>query len=147
MSETDEPTKVDTYDPFHNVRKGGPKEARLFRVALMGEFNTIKPVFWIKVEQKADEELISDEMMRRNFEPYGKILKCHRPENKDTGEPRLFSLVGFAESETPDEVMESWGPVEGEERLIDGRTVTVSHAKQWFAELYPPPGLSFMDTL
>ena len=30
------------YDPFYRVRKGGPKEARLFRVALMGEFNSIK---------------------------------------------------------------------------------------------------------
>lgn len=147
MSETNIEAKTQEYDPFHNVRKGGPKEARLFRVALMGEFNTIKPVFWIKVEQKEGEELISDETMLKSFESYGKILKCYRPENKDTAEPRQFSLVGFADDGVPDLVMEEWGPARGEERLIDGCAVTVSHAKQWFAELYPPPGTSFMDTL
>jgi len=31
--------KPDVYDPFHNVRMNGPKERRLFRRAMMGEFD------------------------------------------------------------------------------------------------------------
>ena len=129
------------YDPFYRVRKGGPKEARLFRVALMGEFNSIKvcravtctnnlclnprslspshslslslslfffrllphspsspssiaqPVYWIKVDQKEGDDLLSNDLIREIFEPYGVILKCYRPENKDTSEPRPFTLV------------------------------------------------------
>jgi hypothetical protein len=142
-----EEAETKEYEPFYNVRKGGPKEARLFRVALMGEFNSIKPVYWIKVEQKEGDDLISDDLMRETFQAYGKILKCHRPENKDTGEPRSFTLVGFEEPDKPAAVMLDWGAKDGEEITINELPVVVSEAKQWFAELYPPPGLSFMESL
>ena len=38
------PPEIPTdFQPFHNVRRGGPKEARLYRTALMGEYDYRKP--------------------------------------------------------------------------------------------------------
>jgi hypothetical protein len=52
-----------------------------------------QPVYWIKVDQKEGDDLLSNDLIREIFEPYGAILKCYRPENKDTSEPRPFTLV------------------------------------------------------
>ena len=35
-------TKPEIYDPFRGVRAGGPKEKRLYKVAMMGEFDDRK---------------------------------------------------------------------------------------------------------
>jgi hypothetical protein len=45
----------------------------------------------------------------------------------------------------PDKVMEKYQA--DTEHELGGVYVTVSKAKSWFAELYPPPGLGFIDSL
>lgn len=35
---------------FYNVRKGGPKEKRIRKVATVGEFSP-KPLYWVKIEK------------------------------------------------------------------------------------------------
>jgi hypothetical protein len=48
---------ANTMMAFYNVRKGGPKDKRLRRVELMGE-HTPKPLYYIKVAQPLDTELV-----------------------------------------------------------------------------------------
>jgi hypothetical protein len=135
------------YQPFYNVREGGPKEKRLFRVALMGEYNKIKPTFWIKIEQKEGvpvEDLLDASVLLETFETYGPILKTYRPLNKDTEVPRLFAFVGFAEEHVPAEVLKEWG---GDDKTINGAPVTVSLCQKWFVDLHPSPDSSFLDSL
>ena len=59
-----------SYDPFYNVRKGGPKEKRIRRVELMGEHKP-RPVYYVKVSQTPpnglDEDFISDDVLREVF--------------------------------------------------------------------------------
>ncbi len=55
-----------SYDPFYNVRKGGPKEKRIRRVELMGEHKP-KQVYYLKVSQAKCEELVSDELLKEEF--------------------------------------------------------------------------------
>ena len=57
----------DAYDPFFNVRRGGPKEKRIRRVELMGEHKP-KPIYYIKVIQSLDDDFLSDETLRNFFE-------------------------------------------------------------------------------
>lgn len=54
------------YDPFYNVRKGGPKEKRIRRVELMGEHSP-KPIYYIKVTQSLDDEYLSDDVLYELF--------------------------------------------------------------------------------
>ena len=54
------------YDPFFNVRKGGPKEKRIRRVELMGEHKP-KPVYYIKVSQNKGEEYLTEQNLRDEF--------------------------------------------------------------------------------
>lgn len=55
------------YDPFFNVRKGGPKEKRIRRVELMGEHKP-KPIYYVKVIQSLENDLLSDSDLRSYFE-------------------------------------------------------------------------------
>lgn len=57
----------DSYDPFFNVRKGGPKEKRIRRVELMGEHKP-KPIYYIKAVQSLDDDLLSDDTLKNYFE-------------------------------------------------------------------------------
>lgn len=131
------------FDPFYNVRIGGPKESRLFRVALMGEYNSVKPIYWIRVIQNEGDELISDDAYRTLFKPYGEILKLYRPLNQDTNEPRLFTLVGFAKPGVPETVVQE----NSEGVSVDGIIAQIELTKKWFAELYRDPNLSFLESL
>ena len=58
---------AEPYDPFFNVRKGGPKEKRIRRVELMGEHKP-KPIYYIKVIQSLDDELLDENTLRDFFE-------------------------------------------------------------------------------
>ena len=60
-------TETDSYNPFANVRVGGPKEKRIRRVELMGEHKP-KTIYYIKVVQSLDDDLISDNTLRVFFE-------------------------------------------------------------------------------
>jgi hypothetical protein len=140
MSST-EKEKEAPYDPFFNVRKGGPKEKRLFHVALMGEFNTIPPVYWIRVNQTEGAEYISNEILKEEFCSYGEITQCYRPENPDNGEPRPFALVGFSHPDPRDQALAE------KKSSIDGNAITIQLAKDWFVDLYPKPGESLLDRL
>jgi hypothetical protein len=55
------------YDPFFNVRRGGPKEKRIRRVELMGEHKP-KPIYYIKAVQSLNDELLTDDVLRNYFE-------------------------------------------------------------------------------
>ncbi len=56
------------YNPFVNVRVGGPKEKRIRSVELMGEHKP-KVIFYIKVTQKdVNESGISLESLQTHFE-------------------------------------------------------------------------------
>lgn len=61
---------TESYDPFFNVRKGGPKEKRIRRVELMGEHKP-KPIYYVKVTEPQpvglDADFISDEVLREVF--------------------------------------------------------------------------------
>jgi hypothetical protein len=54
------------FDPFLNVRKGGPKEKRIRRVELMGEHSP-KPIYYIKVSQSMEDDFIDDEVFYDYF--------------------------------------------------------------------------------
>ena len=54
------------FDPFLNVRKGGPKEKRIRRVELMGEHSP-KPIYYIKVSQSMEDDFIDDEIFYDYF--------------------------------------------------------------------------------
>jgi len=54
------------FDPFFHVRKGGPKEKRIRRVELMGEHSP-KPIYYIKVSQSIEDDLIDDEIFHEYF--------------------------------------------------------------------------------
>jgi hypothetical protein len=56
----------ESFDPFFNVRKGGPKEKRIRRVELMGEHKP-KPIYYVKVEQSLNDPILSDETLRMFF--------------------------------------------------------------------------------
>lgn len=62
-----------SYDPFYNVRVGGPKEKRIRRVELMGEHKP-RPQYYIKVSQAPssglDEDYLSDAVLREVFGRY-----------------------------------------------------------------------------
>lgn len=58
---------AEPYDPFFNVRKGGPKEKRIRRVELMGEHKP-KPIYYVKVIQSLDDDLLDEEALRYYFE-------------------------------------------------------------------------------
>lgn len=58
---------AEAYDPFFNVRKGGPKEKRIRRVELMGEHKP-KPIYYVKVIQSLDEDLLDENSLRLFFE-------------------------------------------------------------------------------
>ena len=49
-----------TSEVFRNVRVGGPKEKRIRRVELMGEHKP-KPIYYIKVNQSANDEMLTNE--------------------------------------------------------------------------------------
>lgn len=69
MSNTNEP-----YNPFVNVRVGGPKEKRIRRVELMGEHKP-KPVYYIKAVQSLNDDFLSEEILRNYFETrYVKVI-------------------------------------------------------------------------
>lgn len=131
------------YDPFHNVRPGGPKETRLFRVALMGEYNSIKPTYWIRLVQNEGDPLIDNKTYHEIFKQHGEILKLYRPVNVDTQEPQLFTFVGFSKEDVPERMKELYP----DGIVIDGITAEVVPTKKWFAELYSDPNLSFFESL
>jgi hypothetical protein len=55
------------FNPFSNVRRGGPKEKRIRRVELMGEHSP-KPVYYIKLMQSVDDAFLTEETLRDFFE-------------------------------------------------------------------------------
>lgn len=55
------------FDPFYNVRVGGPKEKRIRRVELMGEHKP-RQQYFIKVTQNPDDKFLSDERLAEEFE-------------------------------------------------------------------------------
>lgn len=55
------------YDPFFNVRRGGPKEKRIRRVELMGEHKP-KPIYYVKVTQSLDADLLKEDDLLNYFE-------------------------------------------------------------------------------
>lgn len=58
---------TESYDPFFNVRKGGPKEKRIRRVELMGEHKP-KPIYYVKVIQSLEDDLLDEETLKYFFE-------------------------------------------------------------------------------
>jgi hypothetical protein len=58
---------TEAYDPFFNVRKGGPKEKRIRRVELMGEHKP-KPIYYIKAIQSLEDDFLSHEDLQTFFE-------------------------------------------------------------------------------
>lgn len=58
---------TEIYNPFTNVRVGGPKEKRIRRVELMGEHKP-KPIFYVKATQSLDDDFLSEDALRNFFE-------------------------------------------------------------------------------
>lgn len=58
---------TESYNPFSNVRVGGPKEKRIRRVELMGEHKP-KPIYYVKAVQSLDDDFLSVEVLRTFFE-------------------------------------------------------------------------------
>lgn len=55
------------YDPFFNVRKGGPKEKRIRRVELMGEHKP-KPIYYVKITIKEANDNLSLDLIKEEFQ-------------------------------------------------------------------------------
>lgn len=120
------------YDPFYNVRKGGPKEKRIRRVELMGEHQP-KPIYYIKSVQSVDDEYLDLDTIKNFYETrIGKVADIYRPLDS-MGQPKELALVGFYEPDLVNLAIEN----SQEENFIEGKYVTVESAKQWFLELYP----------
>ena len=58
---------TELYNPFINVRVGGPKEKRIRRVELIGEHKP-KPIYYIKAVQSLNDDFLSEEVLRNYFE-------------------------------------------------------------------------------
>eukprot|EP01038_Epipyxis_sp_PR26KG_P009316 gene9316-12552_t len=121
------------FDPFYNVRVGGPKEKRIRRVELMGEHKP-KPLYYIKVAEvvNSEGEYLSDEVLREEFEAaVGPVGDLYRPVGVDFL-PKEFSFIGFFDPTIVKNVV-----IASKSTLIDGKPVTISEAKTWILELYP----------
>mmetsp|Transcript_21577 Transcript_21577/g.36129 ORF Transcript_21577/g.36129 Transcript_21577/m.36129 type:complete len:130 (-) Transcript_21577:108-497(-) len=123
---------AEEYDPFFNVRKGGPKEKRIRRVELMGEHKP-KPIYYAKVIQSLEDEFLSEDTLTEFFEArVGKIGDVYRPVDS-AFMPKDFALVGFYD---PLHVQAAIALLNGNS-LIEGISVTAEEAKPWLLDLYP----------
>jgi len=120
------------YDPFFNVRRGGPKEKRIRRVELMGEHKP-RPVYYIKVSQPVgiEDDYISDDVLREVFSSIGDLGDLYRPMG-NVGERKEFAFVGFYDKNHVQFAVKTKGNF-----VIGSTNVTVEEAKSWLLELYP----------
>ena len=103
-----------TISTFNMVRIGGPKEARLRRVELMGE-HTLEASTLDEVTQKSFEKIIPYTVVREEMEKLADIGDCYVPVDCDTKEPLDFILVGYFSHK---DVLPAWKRYDG--MVLDG---------------------------
>jgi len=123
---------TEAYDPFYNVRKGGPKEKRIRRVELMGEHKP-KPIYYIKVSQPLESGEITENLFRETFASVGFVADFYRPVSVQK-ESKEFVFVGFHDMDHVKIATQKCSL-----SFIGGIQVTVEEAKPWLLELYPRP--------
>jgi RNA recognition motif-containing protein len=144
----DEEEEEKPYEPFYRVRKGGPKEKRLLRVALMNEYDS-KPLYFIRITDKgmtqddSAENFISEEATIDYFSQFGEIGTRYRPTDKETNKPRSFQILGYYDPSLPKTVQDA----AKDGISIDGHQIEVSAVQRWFVDLYPASNLSYLDAL
>ena len=92
-----EPVEIPDEEVKTGYKKGGPKEARLFRVALLSskkEVDHLHPIKVTNIHPDAKEELLAEDFSR-----YGAIGDVYIPRNLATGKAREFAIVRFEKEE------------------------------------------------
>jgi len=87
----------DVIDPAHGYRQGGPKEARLYRVALLAAKKDVDHLHPIKVRNIPPD--IKEEELAAEFSKYGNIGDIYIPRDLKSMKAREFALVRFEKEE------------------------------------------------
>ena len=87
----------ETFRPATGFRRGGPKEARLFRVALLKSDKEVDHLFPIRVENLPRK--VTEEKLKDKFEEFGEVGNVYIPRNLDNFSPKSFAIVRFVKKE------------------------------------------------
>lgn len=90
-----EPEEVE--EPAQGFRKGGPKEARLFRVALLAAKKEVDGLHAVRVSNIPED--VTEEQLAEEFSKYGKIGDIYIPRDLKRMKAREFALVRFEKEE------------------------------------------------
>ena len=83
--------------PATGFRNGGPKEARLHRVALLASDREVDHLFPVKVENLGPK--MTPEKLKARFSEFGEVGDVYLPKNLGTNELKGFAYVRFVRQE------------------------------------------------
>lgn len=108
-------------------REGGPKEARLRRVALLSKTKEVDHLFPVKVENIPRSA--SPEKLKETFSSYGQIGDIYIPVNYKDGKPmKDFAIIRFEKEDSLDKLILESPPSSPTTKniVVDGRPLTAS---------------------
>ena len=118
-------------------RKGGPKEARLYRVRMMDTGRYFDECIAKEVPFEDFDSMVAlrvnnlfhttNERLRAEFSVFGNVGDVYRPFNKELKKPYPFVFVRFLKR---DEMMAAMNALQG--KVIDGRPMIIEEAKANF---------------
>lgn len=104
-------------------RKGGPKEARLHRVALLGSTKETEHLYPVKIENIP--KTASTQSLLSEFSDFGDIGDVYIPTNlKDRKPAKDFAIIRFTDKKVAEAALSS--PERTGSRIIDGHQLQVS---------------------
>ena len=103
-------------------RKGGPKEARLRKVALMSSTKEVEHLHPIKI--KNIPESVSPETIKKEFEEFGKVEDIYIPIDPQRRKPiKDFAVIRFADKEAAEKALSFSNE---KKKSIDGKELILS---------------------
>jgi RNA recognition motif-containing protein len=85
-------------------RVGGPKEARLHRVALLRSDSEVDHLFSVRVENLGPKA--TPEKLKEKFSQWGEVGNIYLPKNLSTGKLKGFAYVRYVRKEDADRALE-----------------------------------------
>lgn len=88
---------------YSSYRKGGPKEARLKKIAMLSKTKDVDHLHPIKV--KNIPETIKSDELAAHFSKFGKVEDVYIPTNLKTGKNRDFAVVRYADPKAVETIL------------------------------------------